>query len=196
MERNRWIIVDGFVGNSKSMEIGFWVSVVGNVVAIILNKMEFTYSIQKMKSEQQLSTLYGMQRDLLHLVDDICHDMDGKLSKDYGKIWHEKYEMILCYGTKDAMKIAEYIQNSILEGIDDGISCPLSRLLGAILLLSMQIKYDTTGVKSSPKSWYIGRYTTQKVLKVGNFYDQSREDINGIVDELKLKRFLKIDSTP
>lgn len=184
------------MGDNKSMEISFWVSIVGNVVAIILNKMEFTYSIQKMKSEQQLSTLYGMQRELLHLVDDICHDIHGNLRRDYGKIWHEKYEMILCYGSKDAMRIAEYIQNLILEGIDDGVSCPLSRLLGAMLLLSMQIKYDTTGVKSSPKSWYIGRYTTQRVFKVGDFYDQSREDINSIVDELKLKRFLKTDSIP
>lgn len=78
----------------------------------------------------------------------------------------------------------------IYTGIDDNIPVNSARYIATLVLLVMQIKYDITDIKTSPKVWYI-KYTTQAMQQY-HFYEQSVEEINRIVDLLGLPNFLKI----
>ena len=94
-------------------------------------------------------------------------------------------------GSEDAVKLSDYASNLIYSGIDDNVQVSIAHLLAVYVMMAMQIKYDTTGVKTSPNSWYVGRYTTQKMIEE-DFYNDSIKWTNKIVDELELESFLKI----
>lgn len=57
----------------------------------------------------------------------------------------------------------------------------------------MQLKYDTTVLKTSLNSWRTGMFTLSKIFDTG-FYVDLVIAVNKIVEELKLNDFLKINS--
>ncbi len=169
------------------------VTILGFVISFIINKKEHLQSIQKFKLEKQISDLYGVQKDVLDYIDKLCilNTYPDTEQKEFNEL-QEKIDSIVIYtGSEDAVKLIAYIHSLIYTAKDDNIELPLRDLIAAYVLLAMQIKYDTTGIKTSPKAWYIGKYTTQKMLKY-NFYSDSINAINDIVKKLKLKKFLII----
>ena len=170
------------------------VTSIGFIISIIINKQTYSQNIQKLKSEQQLSKLYGIQEDVFDYVDMFCAliahpDINtDKMNNLQNKIMLT----VICYGSENAVKLIEYIKNMIYTCKDDNIEFSNPRYIAAHILLAMQIKYDTTGIKTSPNVWYIGKYTTKRMIKDYSFYNKSILTINDIVDELKLANFLKI----
>ncbi len=171
------------------------VSVLGFIVSIGLNKKESLQSLQKFKTEKQLTDLYGLQKDVLDFVDMLCKKMaypemqiDG-----FANLKEKINSMVIGAGTADAVKLIVYIHNMIYAKTDDNIEVSTCELIASYILLAMQLKYDTTGIKTSPQVWYVGKFTTQKMLSEGDFYAGSVKKINEIVDCLNLNSFLRIE---
>lgn len=169
------------------------ISILGFIITFVINQKGYEQSIQKFKTEQQISDLCGLQNDVIDYVHALCKVIESPQNDN--KRFHQLREKInlkvICFGSDDAVKLVLYIRNLVFSGVDDGIAVSNGQLIAAYIILAMQIKYDTTGIKTSPKSWYIGIYTSQKMLATG-FYMDSVKSINNIVDELKLPDFLKV----
>ena len=88
------------------------------------------------------------------------------------------------------MKILVYFQKRLYQGIDDQFSVNSVQIIAPLVLLLMQVKYDITDVKTSPKVWYVN-FTSEKMLETG-FYKKSVKEVNRIVDTIGLDDFLKI----
>lgn len=172
------------------------VSLLGFVVSIGINKRESQQSIQKFKSEKQLTDLYGVQKDVLDFVDMICQLMayPEKKIEGFDELRDKINSVVICAGTEDAVKLIVHIRNLIYSGTDDEIEVSNRELIASYILLAMQIKYDTTGIKTSASTWYAGKFTTQKMLEIGDFYQESVKIVNLLVDNLKLKDFLRIET--
>lgn len=173
------------------------ITVVGFVVSYIINKRNHYQSIQQIKTEKQISDLYNILNDVFELLDMLLllYAQRKDMLNGFQELKKRIYSTIFSAGSKDAVNIMAYIQEMAYSGIDDGVEVPSYQLIASYVLLAMQIKYDVTGVEVSPLTWYKGRFTTQKMLSVNNFYDDSIIAINNIVDQLKLKAFLRIDET-
>lgn len=167
------------------------VTTIGFIISIIINKQTYSQNIQKLKSENQLSKLYGIQKDVLDYVDMFCALVAHPDRNNDGmdNLQNKIRLTVICYGSENAIKLIEYIENMIFTCKDDDIEFSELKYIAAHILLAMQIKYDTTGIKTSPNVWYIGKYTTQRMIKDYSFYNDSILTINGIVDELKLQTF-------
>ncbi len=81
------------------------------------------------------------------------------------------------------------------EGAAGNISVQNYQLIALYVLLAMQIRFDTTGIKNSPSVWYAGKYTLSSKKAFQNFLTGTEIYINMIVKKLKLKRFLKYKET-
>lgn len=171
------------------------VTSIGFIISIIINKQTYSQNIQQLKSEQQISKLYGIQKDVLDYVDMYCISLAYPDKKIAGmeNLQNKIRFTVICYGSENAVKLIEYIISMYYTCKDDNIEFPSSKYIAAHILLAMQIKYDTTGIKTSSNVWYIGKYTTQRMIKDYSFYNESVSNINDIVDELKLANFLKIE---
>lgn len=169
------------------------ITILGFIIATFNNKKNLDQSIQKYKTELQISDLYGLQKDAIECSYAICR-LISSTGGDYNELKRLQNKInltVICFGSDDAVKIVLYIKNLIFTGVDDGIGVSNRDLIAAYVLLAMQLKYDTTGIKTSPEVWYSGMFTSNKMLSSG-FYDDSIIAINQIVDELDLNDFLKI----
>ena len=185
------------------MELKDWMSIIiPSVVTVIgffisnrINKREFSQHIQEIKTEKQLANMYELPKDVFTFIDMIgMLYVPPHIAPDgFDELKDKIYTTVICSGSEDAVKIMVHIRETLSAGIDDGIDIPASRLIAGYVLLAMQIKYDVTGIENSPLTWYSGRFTSQKMLEAGPFFEASIIDINNIVDQLKLKSFLRID---
>lgn len=170
------------------------ITIIGFIVTSINNKNIFEQNIQKYKTEHQILDLNGLQKDALECANVLCR-LVGNDKEAYSKLkqlQNKVHSTVISFGSEDAVKIMLYIKNLIYIGADDGEAISNRELIAAYVLLSMQLKYDTTGIKTSPNAWYIGSFTSSKMLETG-FYDDSVIAINKIVEKLKLNNFLKIN---
>ena len=171
-----------------------FVTLLGFVVSFRINKREHLQSMQEFKLEKQLSDLYGLQKDVFNYIDMICLLIahPNKTPTGFDELQDKIYSTVICAGSEDSVKLIVYIRNLICAGLDDNIEVSNRELIAAYVLLAMQIKYDTTGIKTSPNTWYIGKFTTQKILETSDFYNESVNHVNSIVEKLKLEEFLRI----
>lgn len=171
------------------------VTLLGFIVSFRLKKREYIQNIQKYKLEKQLSDLYGIQKDVLNYVDMLCYlfAFPDKKPEGFDELQNKINTIVICAGSEDAVKLIVYIRNLIFSGKDDHIELSNRELIAAYVLLAMQIKFDTTGIKTSPNTWYIGKYTTQKMIELSDFYNESINAVNNIVEELQLSDFFKIE---
>lgn len=172
------------------------VTVIGFIVTSILNRKNFIQSIQKYKTEQQISDFRGLQRKVITCLDFLLQHIAQieQARTNFIDLSDTIHTEVLCFGSEDAVKIVSYIQKTIYKIIDDEEDNLKDFLIAGYVLLIMQIKYDTTGLKTSPKEWYMGKFTSKKMMAFG-FYERSVNAINNIVDDLKLNDFLKVKST-
>lgn len=173
------------------------VTVLGFFISNRISKKEFNQHIQEIKFEKQLANMYELPKDVFTFIDMIgmLYVPPHKAPEGFDELKDKIYTTVICSGSEDAMKIMVHIRETLSAGIDDGIEIPASRLIAGYVLLAMQIKYDVTGIENSPLTWYSGRFTSQKMLEAGPFYEASIIDINNIVNQLNLKSFLRIDET-
>ena len=171
------------------------ITIVGFVVSYIINKRNHYQSIQQIKAEKQISDLYSILNDVFKFLDILLplYAQQEDILNNFRELKERIYTTVVSAGSKDAVNIMTYIQEMTYSGIDDGVEVPSYQVIASYVLLAMQIKYDVTGVEISPLTWYKGRFTTQKMLAVSNFYDDSIIEINNIVDQLKLNSFLRIN---
>lgn len=181
MEKNIWSIV-----------IPSLVTIIGFFINYKLLTKEKNLDIYKYKNEEQIKRLIDIPTDILFYID--CYmkllakcDIDRER---FGEVKEHIFNHVLCYGSEDAVKILLYFKHLLIQGIDDEVSVNTSQLIAPLVLLLMQIKYDITNVKTSPKVWYVD-FMSQKLLET-NLYEKSVKEINEIVDLLDLKDFLKI----
>ena len=171
------------------------ITIVGFVVSYIINKRSHYQNIQQIKAEKQISDLYSILNDVFKFLDMLLplYAQQEDILNDFRELKERIYTTVFSAGSKDAVNIMTYIQEITYSGIDDGVQVPSYQVIASYVLLAMQIKYDVTGVEISPITWYKGGFTTQKMLAESNFYDDSIIEINNIVDQLKLKSFLRIN---
>lgn len=74
-------------------------------------------------------------------------------------------------------------------------------ILSPYVLLAMQVKYDTTGILTSPEAWFTGRSTSWLFLcrnrgenQEERFYINSAYEVNRIVDKLGLNQKFKMST--
>lgn len=177
-----------------SIIIPSFITIVGFIITSMNNKKELSRNIQEFKTEQQINDFRGLQRNVIICLDLLCKHI-AKLDIDVPEFINLRESIhteVICFGSEDAVKIVSYIQSILYTCKDDKKIISHDFLIAAYVLLIMQIKYDTTGIKTSPREWYVGTYTTEKMLETG-FFERSIDAINEIVEELNLNKFLKIN---
>ncbi|MCF2643505.1 hypothetical protein I6E50_14005 [Roseburia hominis] len=174
------------------------ISIIGFVITFRKMKKEYLYQ-QKLKySEKCMEIVEKLPLLILEYLDILKKFGYGYLSvvdKMQEKA-NEIRNMIIPYASKDAMKIWEYICQTVAEtteNMDNTSKIGGEKIIAPVAILLMQVKFDLTGIEASPQIWYVGEYTTKKALENGNFYQESIEENNKIVKELGLKNFLKIE---
>lgn len=168
------------------------VTIIGFFVNYKLLTREKNLDIYKYKNEEQIKKMIDVPMDIIFFMN-CLYKMLAKSNIDPKKFREAKehiYNSVLCYGSEDAVKILRYFQYLLTQGIEDEVGVNASKVIAPLALLLMQIKYDITDIKTSPKVWYV-EFMSQKSLEE-NFYESSVKEINGIVDQLNLKDFLKI----
>lgn len=170
------------------------ITIVVFLLSYLSTKKAYQQSIQQLKTEKQLADLYGILDDVFRFLDllTLLYKKPKTLPEDFDILKDKITSTVRCAGTVDAVNILVHQNQMINSGLDDQIEVTTSRLIAGYVLLAMQIKYDVTGVENSPLTWYTGKFTTQKVLEQSTFYEDSIVAINEIVDQLKLKPFLRI----
>lgn len=167
------------------------VSVIGFFISIRINRREYLQSIQLSKSEKQIGDYYGLQADVLRFVD---MWLRGYAAKKMPEGWKDLkdsiFTKVITIGSDDAVKIIVDIEEVLSVSLEEQLDCPLSETVARYVLLAMQIKYDTTGVQTSPNAWYSGKFNTKFMVEAGDFYLSAIETNNYLVKKLKLKRFL------
>lgn len=171
-------------------------SFLGAVIGALPLMITFWGDKHKEKLSRQREDLHNAQLDALEYVNlmleyigninlgkEVSSDTEDKLNKNRKKI----KETVFACGSSDAIKLVEYIDYSLYnKKVDSGDQ----RIITAYIMLTLQLKYDLTGIKVSPEAWYIGEFIGYSTLE---FYEQSKEISKEIVKVLKLKRFLKIN---
>lgn len=141
------------------------------------------------KNEWQIEKLAEIAADILDMIKDYelliaKVDIDARMLGERKK---KVNDTIICYGTENVVKIWSYYNHLIYQGLDDKVGVGSVQIIAPLVLLIMQIKYDATDIKTSPKVWYVG-FTSQEMLKT-EFYNKSIVEINRIVDLLDLPSF-------
>lgn len=167
--------------------IGFWI----NFEMIQKEKKLDAYNY---KNEEQIKELINIPRKILLYIENYMLLIENESidKKEFDKVKDSIFDTILCYGSDDAVKILVYYEKILYQGIDDGSVISSVQIIAPLVLLLMQVKYDITNIKTSPRVWYV-KFSSQKMQEDG-FYEKSVNEINNIVEYLKLSDFLKIDN--
>ena len=168
------------------------VTIIGFFVSYKLLKKEKRLDTYIYKNKEQLKKLINLPSKILFYIE--CYMLlIGKQNIDEKKFKEAKkciFCDVLCYGSEDAVKILVYFEKLLAEGVDDESPISSVQIIAPLVLLLVQIKYDITNIKTSPKVWYVS-YTSQGMLET-EFYENSVKEINRIVDIMGLSVFLKI----
>lgn len=137
--------------------------------------------------------LLDVSQEILIYINGYEQLMAGKNidKKRFNEAKKRIFNDILCYGSEDSVKILMYFKKLLASGIDDNRSISTVQIIAPLVLMFMQVRYDATNIKLSPKEWYV-EYTSQKMLDTG-FYEKSFSEINRIVDLIDLSDFLRVD---
>lgn len=168
------------------------ITVIGFIISYILIVKQKKLAVQQHKNEWQIEKLAEILEDILDMISECEILLAGSnINKKKFEERKKKIENItICYGSNNAVKIWNYYNSLIDGGRDYEIEVDNIQIIAPLVLLLMQIKYDITDIKTSPKAWYI-HYASQELLKTG-FYDKSMIQINTLVDILNLPIFFKI----
>ena len=181
------------------MENSIWSIIIPSLVTIIgffinyrLIKKEKLMDTYVQKNKEQLKKLIEIPKEILLYIN--CYMLlleNREIDKErFEKAKESILDSILCYGSEEAVKILVYFQKRLYQGIDDQFSVNSVQIIAPLVLLLMQVKYDITDVKTSPKVWYVN-FTSEKMLETG-FYKKSVKEVNRIVDTIGLDDLLKI----
>lgn len=171
--------------------ITFLTTIIGFIISYILIVKQKDLAVQQQKNEWQIEKLAEIAADILDMIKDYelliaKVDIDARMLGERKK---KVNDTIICYGTENVVKIWSYYNHLIYQGLDDKVGVGSVQIIAPLVLLIMQIKYDATDIKTSPKVWYVG-FTSQEMLKT-EFYNKSIVEINRIVDLLDLPSFFK-----
>lgn len=169
------------------------ISIVGFVISYRLIIKQKSLAVQQQQNEWQIKEIMEILDDVLNMIRDNEKMIAGidVNEKTFRNRMRKIDHTIVCYGTDNSVKIWNYFIYMVYEGRDDNMDISVAELNAPLALLVMQIKYDITHIKTSPKTLYI-EYASQKMLEYP-FYDKSIEEINKVVDFLKLPDFLRIN---
>lgn len=167
--------------------IGFWIN-------YRLLKREKTLEAYNYKGEERIKIMIDIPQKILQYIEYYMLLTAGKNidRKEFEDVKQRIFNTVLCYGSEDAVKILVYFENLFFCGVDDGSPTAPIQIIAPLVLLLMQIKYDITSIKTSPKVWYV-KFSSQTMMETG-FYEKSIEEINKIVDNLGLNNFLKMSN--
>lgn len=168
------------------------ITIIGFIISYMLIIKQKNLAVQQQKNEWQTEKLAGILESMLELIKDLEYIMAKEKinEKKYYKRKRKINNIIICYGTESSIRIWNYFKYKICTCRDDSLEMENAQIIAPLVLLVMQIKYDTTNIRTSPKIWYT-EYTSQMMMETG-FYDRSVKEINKIVDLLELPSFLKI----
>lgn len=172
------------------------VTIIGFVISWRNIKFEMKLLQENQKRQERNKVSYRIPKDIMDYVKLVmCLCAEKKINDDkFEKLASRIFNTVICYGTEDAVKVQTYIKHLVYYGRDGEIPFEKAEYIAAHIVLLMQIKYDLTGIKTSPKVWYV-QFSTNYMQSLGNnFYMRSIESVNKIVDALGLDDFLKIDS--
>ena len=140
------------------------ISIIGFVITFRKMKKEYLYQ-QKLKySEKCMEIVEKLPLLILEYLDILKKFGYGYLSvvdKMQEKA-NEIRNMIIPYASKDAMKIWEYICQTVAEtteNMDNTSKIGGEKIIAPVAILLMQVKFDLTGIEASPQIWYVGEYT-------------------------------------
>lgn len=167
------------------------ITIIGFVISYRMITKQKELAVQQQKNEWQREKLASIYEDILDMIEEIQLTV-ANLNIDTKK-YHEREKRInntiICYGTKNVVKIWNHYKFITYRCQDDKIELDVMQVMASLVLLVMQIKYDITDIKTPAKVLYVG-FTTEKLKKTG-FYSGSMEEVSKIVKLLHLPSFLK-----
>lgn len=178
--------------NIWSVIIPSLVTIIGFFVSCKKLKKEKMMDTYVYKNKEQLKKLINIPEEIFSLIN-YCEALCGNKkidNEEFERVKEHISKNVLCYGSADTVKIWVYFKRHILQAIDDNVPISTVQVIAPLVLLLMQSKYDITNVKISPKVWYVS-FSSDKMMETG-FYEKSIEEINIIVDTLRLNDFLKV----
>ena len=169
-----------------------FVTIFGFVITFLLSKKEFQNSISKTQKDKQIERLEGLQKEMLEIIEYIL-EQPVNPDEDYNEKSIQTrilnvFKEVKCYASNDAVRIIKY---AISEWYDMGIKTDSTPFLSSCFILISQLKYDTTGIESSPLCFLPERYEKADKKNIIVF----SQVVNGLIECMQLKNVLKIDTS-
>ena len=127
------------------------VTIVGFVVTILVTQHSFKNEITKDKIANTTKEMLPLVHELLDLMDNM---IKGDDSSNYVDSYRSILSKVIAYGSKDAVKIATYMQQNIYQQSKKESNEDKYKPLVLLSLLIIQLKYDLTNVIIPPDSWF------------------------------------------
>ena len=165
------------------------ITLLGFVITFVLSRREFRNSISKLQKDKQIDKIDGMQKELLDIIEYL---LEQPLNPD--PVYDEEtmrdkiiniLKKVKSYASNDAVRIARHIMSEWYEMDSKNNS---TEFISSCFVLISQLKYDTTGIRTSPRSFLPERY--EKSFE-GNIILFS-QTVNYLIDYLELKNIPKI----
>jgi hypothetical protein len=166
-----------------------FVTIIGLTITYLGVKNNFRYEVSKLKQEVSLNTMQEIPYKICDLMDRILNTTKAKkpIGKDIDNLMKEILSRILCYGTKDAVTLAIFMQQTAYKNAKGESLENNNNLIYVYSLLIAQIKYDLTSEIILADSYLRLRL---------NDYDSNKKQfidgINATIDELNLNKKFKL----
>lgn len=209
---SRAIMSDQLKGVIVTVVVSALIQIIGFIVTYMSMRRSFKEELEKQKSNIALDKMTTMPYGILELQEDIFRttkieteiknikEQDNLSKDDLKKIENneQKCKMIqdglydkmayllntiYSYGSVDAIRIAAKMQNENYKANNDNNADIKFRIMAFYVLLATQVKFDVTGVITSPELWYQMRMSDYDLNKDTYIYAN-----NQLVNELDLNK--------
>lgn len=173
-----------FFSENYEWIISLIITIIGFVVTSNNIKKGFANEVKKIKQEVAISTMQDIPYEMFSLMESMSENLENKsIRKQQQKKYTDIMAKILCYGSKDTIKIATFIQQCSYGVLPEAKTHTILVLYSLIIA---QIKLDLTGVIISPESYFEIKITDYETIK-----DNVINEANRLVLSLGLnKEFL------
>lgn len=160
------------------------ISILGFIVTNITLSRNFKNELRKQKTSLHIEKMSTIPFKILELMDNMI-----KSNNDFNGLneFKELLNVIYSYGSEKAIIIVSLMQKENYDMANGRNNGNKYRIMVLYVLLATQIKYDVTGIKISPDSWYKMKLTDYEANK-----DKFKECNNKLVSELNLIDSFKI----
>lgn len=172
------------------------VSCVGFYVTYRLNKRNYIQECEKIRlltHLKKIEELPGRIERIVYMIQIMFVNSasEESIDKKYKDEMEDIENIVFAYGTPESVKIMTHYKRQFRETLENKGGIPIE-LMTTLLLLMSQIKYDLTGIQTSPAIWFDGNMGMHMNQAMIDGYSIAKKCANQIVEKLDLGSFLRM----